>query len=331
MHAWNALRAGFCAVQEVEPFEIRILSGTGYAGSTYLSTRTGGNWYADETPISGATGATHVMLAENEGKAITYRYSSFTSNAITMWTPASISGLVAWFDASAETTITQASTLVSQINSRGGSAAGLNAAQATSANRPSWSATARNNKPGLVYPSTLTYLQLNSITGLPGTTATSVVAGVAFLNASAGSYRALFSWGPTSGSSNRTVGKGPGNFTGHYGSTSSLDYVTAASWVGVDKIVIDTVTNTAGEQYVDGVLAGSKSWTYNTIAGGIGRIGCWTTGTGQFWYGVIQEILVFSATLSSTDREKLEGYFASKWDLRGLLNGAHPYKSTNPT
>lgn len=335
MHAWNALRVGMLAANLIAPFAIAITAGTGYAGSIYSSTRSGGNWYADATPIPGATAPTHIMLAENEGKAITYRYSSFVSNSITMWVPqGNISSLLFLFDPCAETTLTLVSGNVSQWNSKAGSIAGLNAAQATAGNRLAWSATARNGKPGLVGDNAAAkYLTLNSITSLPQLTATSVIAGCGFCNAGANSYRALFSWGPTSGSGNRTTGKGPGNFLGHYGSTSGFDYVTTSEWLGADKIVVDTVTSTSGDEYVDGITpaSGSKSWSYNTPTGGIGRIGAWTTGTAQNWYGVIQEIMGFDAVLTTTDRQKVEGYLASKYGLRGLLPGGHPYKSTNPT
>lgn len=47
--------------------------------------------------------------------------------------------------------------------------------------------------------------------------------------------------------------------------------------------------------------------------------------------GDIAEVLVGGATLTSSDREKLEGYLAWKWGLQDNLPSAHPYKTFPPT
>jgi len=49
------------------------------------------------------------------------------------------------------------------------------------------------------------------------------------------------------------------------------------------------------------------------------------------WDGVVCEIVSYSSTLTTTDRQKMEGYLAWKWNLVSLLPSNHPYKTTRPT
>ena len=47
------------------------------------------------------------------------------------------------------------------------------------------------------------------------------------------------------------------------------------------------------------------------------------------WVGDVGECVVATA-YTSTDREKLEGYIAHRWNLQSLLPGGHPYKTSPP-
>jgi len=49
------------------------------------------------------------------------------------------------------------------------------------------------------------------------------------------------------------------------------------------------------------------------------------------WDGVVCEIVSYGSTLTLTDRQKMEGYIAWKWNLVALLPAGHPYKTTRPT
>jgi hypothetical protein len=44
----------------------------------------------------------------------------------------------------------------------------------------------------------------------------------------------------------------------------------------------------------------------------------------------ISEVLMFNSTLSTTDRQKLEGYLAWKWGVVASLPAGHPYKNSLP-
>jgi hypothetical protein len=68
----------------------------------------------------------------------------------------------------------------------------------------------------------------------------------------------------------------------------------------------------------------------NTVGfGSVPTIGRCAASTG-FFPGKIAEILIFNAVLSSTDREKVEGYLAHRWGLTAVLPAPHPYKSVAP-
>jgi len=49
------------------------------------------------------------------------------------------------------------------------------------------------------------------------------------------------------------------------------------------------------------------------------------------WDGVVCEIVSYGSTLTTTDRQKMEGYIAWKWNLVSLLPAGHPYKNSRPT
>jgi hypothetical protein len=59
------------------------------------------------------------------------------------------------------------------------------------------------------------------------------------------------------------------------------------------------------------------------------QIGC-ITGS-QYWQGYAAEIIVFTGTVTDSERQKVEGYLAWKWGLQSLLPSTHPYKSFAPT
>lgn len=53
--------------------------------------------------------------------------------------------------------------------------------------------------------------------------------------------------------------------------------------------------------------------------------------SGRSFRGAFSEVLFFAFDLSVTDRQKVEGYLAHKWNLAGNLPADHPYKSAAPT
>jgi hypothetical protein len=50
----------------------------------------------------------------------------------------------------------------------------------------------------------------------------------------------------------------------------------------------------------------------------------------SFLLGYIAEVVICDTVLTSTNREKIEGYLAHKWGLTAYLPSSHPYKSSAP-
>jgi hypothetical protein len=62
------------------------------------------------------------------------------------------------------------------------------------------------------------------------------------------------------------------------------------------------------------------------------RLGGLDTGVQEFW-GDVGEIFITHSLLATSDRQKLEGYLAHKWQGAGASNelpSGHPYKNVLP-
>lgn len=66
---------------------------------------------------------------------------------------------------------------------------------------------------------------------------------------------------------------------------------------------------------------------YNSTSSmtGINYIGSDRNISSRGWSGAISEVIGFTATLSTTDRQKIEGYLAWKWGTQASLPTTHPY------
>jgi hypothetical protein len=306
---------------------ITLQSGTGYFGSVFATTATGGQWYADDTAISGATNQTYTLTSENEGKSITYRNSSGISNSLHYFIPSDVAGLTAWWDASATSTLTLSGSQVSSWASRVGSATWN---QATSANRPSWSATGRNGLPALTTagsPRNMTYT--NNAGVFPTGTNTSHTILLGHLGAGGGVFRGILNWANTTGT---------GRYFGHNNSanvtftaaSAATDNFSNIGWSNVDRIQSVLVTGTASTMHIDGgATTFTRTATYNTAVNTTANLFS-SVANSFYWIGSIQDITTFNQALSTSDRQRVEGYLAAKWGLRAQLPSDHPYKSTTP-
>lgn len=244
------------------------------------------------------------------------------SPAKPLWTPA-LAGvnLAAWWDASALQTLTFNSGNISAWASIAG---GFSVTQAASANQPSYSETARNNRPGLTFGGNH-WLDTTAVTGFPTGSVPVTVTTVGF-NSTSFTAKS-FEFGTLSGPQMRTLGTRSGNVdTGNNGT----DKTTSTSWVNVDRIALALTSgvSNATDIWVDGVLALSSTLAYSTATTFL-RIGAYQN-PGECWNGTLQEIVVFSSYIPDNQRQKYEGYAAAKWGLQSQLPATHPYRSAAP-
>jgi len=129
------------------------------------------------------------------------------------------------------------------------------------------------------------------------------------------------------------------SFAGRSAAPGVLDNGTADNALpgGVHNILSDTTDLDNGTPSARSVLrvnggtgVSSNSNTGTPSAGAPTttlRIG---DANGTTLAGEIAELLILQGTVTTGQREKLEGYLAHKWGLASLLPGGHPYKSSPP-
>jgi hypothetical protein len=124
-----------------------------------------------------------------------------------------------------------------------------------------------------------------------------------------------------------------GNLQMIMGSTTFAAVQNSGNWSRTEFVLTTAarVSNT-NSGFINGSASDSTGLTDN---GSISNsdvldIGSRAVGAGAMT-GDIAEVLVGGATLTSSDRQKLEGYLAWKWGLEDNLPSAHPYKTFPPT
>jgi hypothetical protein len=249
-----------------------------------------------------------------------------------MHTPDQIASLLLWWDASREDLMTKdGSGLVSAVTPRAGSQPTLTLSAAGSA-RPTWSATARNSKPGWTGDGVDDVFTIdNGATLLPVGTTPSQFFAIAFCGASTGtSWRGLFTSGST------TVSRSPardnlGN-AAWGGFSAGNDTKTTISWVNADHIYVGDFASDGIRIWIDGPASTSafKALTNPSTANSANPRFMGSSAAGDRWPGVVHDAFYYTANLSTADRQKNEGYLAHKWGYTSLLASDHPYKTDAP-
>ncbi len=125
-----------------------------------------------------------------------------------------------------------------------------------------------------------------------------------------------------------------------YGNGATVD-VNVSSITGGPRVVMLRKNGTTTSMWVNGVELSNKtvSFTYSNnlaqpwyVGGVTGSILSWLSDPGtDHMNGGLHEILNFTSTLTTSDRQKVEGYLAWKYGVQANLPGSHPYFSSPPT
>jgi hypothetical protein len=95
-----------------------------------------------------------------------------------------------------------------------------------------------------------------------------------------------------------------------------------------------TYDNTTGIAYQNGNSLGSGTAAGPMFVGNtdlaIGAIPFGNSSYGAFFTGSFQEVIIYTTTPSTSQRQQVEGYLAHKWGLVGSLPATHPYVKTPP-
>jgi hypothetical protein len=236
-----------------------------------------------------------------------------------LWTPGNISTAL-WLDANDASTITLNGSTVSEWRDKSGNA--HHASQATVANQPTYSTSRINNRPA-IFSDGINDLMTFSTAIIPNDF---TIIAVGQGNASESSNFVINQFMLGSGRmqtwfvrSSNDVGLqlGDGNASGT--TQFTIDANQIVQW--------SRVVNT-GSVVFNGSLIGSTSLTetLQSVA---------TTIFGRpsplvLSKITIGELIIISGGVSTTDRQKLEGYLAHKWGLTANLPSDHPFKFTPP-
>ena len=237
--------------------------------------------------------------------------------ATTAFSPTSITGCKAWFDAFDSSYTLSGTTVTGWTNKSG------NANASTGSGTVSVNLATLNGKSSVRFPAGGNYLNVGSLTyttsyrnqffvvtvGATGST-------YFYLNANDAVCGQCYSWSDGDIEINKL---GTGGIvttpTGYFGTTSFVSICTSAG--GNTGI------------WVNGV---SQTLTLNNVGTG----GFWSTGSASPSLGGgsgtldMYELLQYDGILTTTQRQQIEGYFAWKWGLQASLPGSHPYASINP-
>jgi len=271
---------------------------------------------------------------------------SLSQNGATRaWTPSDITS-AAWFDADDESTIMAGGTgNVYQWNDKSGN--NRYALQNTGTNQPTYNATGMNGKPTLQTDGG-DRLQIQNRTGLLQNVDGGMI--VAVVKYVSGTYASndmtvFISGGSSTGETRLGMTPNPGNVNilagagrridaNGYQSFNSSTTRTSVYGSAIIEIVNADYAGAKGHHYTNGTqdatdvafqTAGSTSDTTPLEAMIFGTSALSLPSGCQ-----ISEILVINSTLSTDDRQKLEGYLAWKWGLQANLANGHPYKNVAP-
>jgi len=257
------------------------------------------------------------------------------------WNPTKLSGLTLWLDANNTASVT---TNISNGVTRWADLSGNSNDAVIDIAAPTFDLYGMNNKPALIFDRTLNHcLVINNILNLSNTHFVSAV----YRHISGGNARYLCKWNNT--------GTASWMLSGLSGTSQSTRYIisnngtnttttTAASRISsLDGNYFTVPTVAVGQQLGNGTntlglyINGTLSPTLGSPTSGpfaantpttLGRLNQQTIDYSSF---AISEIVVCSsASLITTDRQKLEGYLAHKWKTNSLLPSDHPYKISPP-
>jgi hypothetical protein len=245
-----------------------------------------------------------------------------------LWTPAQISTAL-WLDAADSGTITQSGGAVTQWNDKSGN--GRNAT-ASSTERPTYSATPFNSKPGLTFNGTSNVMRADALASLLGGEDAPFICYVV-VNFSAGVFIGV----GASTSTNPLHSLIALDASSLFSSTrrdfaSTVATITGSNSASTDLLLGNIFNGTTTTLYRNGTQDATGTQNVGTL-GTLNRfaIGALArTTVGSYATGTISEIIINTSAISTVTRQQVEGYLAHKWGLTANLPSDHPFKVSPP-
>jgi hypothetical protein len=254
--------------------------------------------------------------------------------AMRVFQPIDINTCRLWLDAADASTVQTSGANVTTWLDKSGS--GLNFSQATTARQPTYSVGTLNGQNGILFTGAGTNgaatLSLSNA-GFTLTQGAYSIFVVARQNASAPSYTGynyLLKGSLTDGflffgnhsSKNFATFTSPNSTTWNDTNSNSPPVSTSNN----PLLLGMTVSNTVLTPYYSGIAQNTKTGTTGAFTGMVLGDAPFPTFSGQNWNGVICEICIFNSTLTTSQRQQIEGYLTDKWRVAALPT-THPYFS----
>jgi hypothetical protein len=253
------------------------------------------------------------------------------AGARSLWTPHVLSRsiLKAWWSAEDHGTqnmTDDGSGLISNWVDRIG---GLAVTAVTTA-RPTWSSNAFNGKPALTFDGAANCFVATALANLPTGAAPGEIWGVCQEGVLAANG-AVFRYGGGGETTRAIVGQPNFQAQANDGATNNAD--TGPNLLSAPSIVSAAFAGTTLNGWINGLSFTGNPTTIPTLNTGTARLRIGANNSGSatnLFAGVIADILVIAGTLSTADRQRLEGYLAWKDVMQGSLPLLHPYRSFRP-
>ena len=264
--------------------------------------------------------------------------------AVGAWTPDLLTTAL-WLDVSDSTTVTLYSTKIGHIDDKSPTA--TDATQGTDARRPTLHSAGLNSLDTSQHDGSDDFMFITSGAGYTMTKNQTAFSTFMVLNASVNAT--------TTGKRviNFSVGSGAGSSTnGRHGiNLISSKIRLSQRRLDTDALATAELAHSAGAR----IVGAESDWSAATAQIWIDGVGSGATATGQGSgstsntdsnestlggtnsvssqniTGDIAELICVQGILSTSDRQKVEGYLAWKWGLVANLDAGHPYKSAAPT
>jgi len=202
---------------------------------------------------------------------------------------------------------------------------------ATTTARPTWGATSFNGTfPGLTFDGVANCLLTSTLTALPtGANAGEIWAlctQVSAQTSTVAAYGAI-----TAGQLRRVSASGTFHPFVTDGTTNNQD--AGANLLSSPAIVSGQFFSTTENGWINGTAFTPNPTTIGSLNTGTTRLRIGasnSTSAASFFGGVISDVMVISGTLSTSQRQQLEGFFAWNRGLVASLPNGHPYQGAPP-
>jgi hypothetical protein len=120
----------------------------------------------------------------------------------------------------------------------------------------------------------------------------------------------------------------PRGYVSNYGTTEGA--LPDNSVAGTASIIHANIAPQVQYSYKNGIQQGTESATLVTGTTPPLTIGRYTPGLSEYYQGYVYEMIIYSTSLTDTQRQQVEGYLAWKWGLQSSLLSTHPFKNVPP-